>query len=86
MVHVVVGIIILMTSPLAFIPGYKKHGLSWIMISALTGLVFILSGILIEGWLSEQFSHGISIMGSIVLVFSHVKNIQHSNRYKNECC
>lgn len=85
-VHIIVGIVILLTSPLAFIPGYRKHGLNWIVGSALSGLSLILSGLIIEGAVSDQMSHGISILGSALLVFSHVKNIQHSNRHHHGCC
>lgn len=85
-VHIVVGVIILFTSPLAFIPGYKKHGLTWIIASAITGLFFILAGVLLEGYTSDQMSHGVSIFGSMILVFSHAKNIQHSHRHHHQCC
>ncbi len=77
-IHVIVGIIILFTSPLAFVPGLKKHGLSWIFKSAIIGLILIFSGIILEGKMSDQMSHSISIIGSLVLVFSHIKNLQHS--------
>jgi len=85
-IHIVVAVIILLTSPLAFIPGYKKHGLTWIIISALTGLSLIFLGVIFEGMVSDQMSHGISIVGSSLLVFSHAKNLQHSHRHKYECC
>jgi hypothetical protein len=85
-IHIVVAVVILLTSPLAFIPGYKKHGLSWIIISAMGGLGLIFMGVLIEGSVSDQISHGISILGSLLLVFSHAKNIQHSHRHKHQCC
>jgi hypothetical protein len=77
-IHVIVGIIILFTSPLAFVPGLKKHGLSWIFKSAIAGLILIFLGIILEGKMSDQMSHGISIAGSLILVFSHIKNLQHS--------
>lgn len=85
-IHIVVGLIILFTSPLAFIPGYKKHGLTWIISTAIAGLVLILSGVLLEGHTSDQMSHGISILGSMILVFSHAKNLQHSHRHQHQCC
>ena len=85
-IHVVVGMIILLTSPLAFVPGYKKHGLTWILATAIGGMMLILFGILAEGQISDQLSHGISIFGSILLVFSHAKNLQHSHRHKHQCC
>ena len=84
--HLAVGSVILFTSPLAFVPGFKKHGLSWIIATAVTGLVFILLGVLAEDHYSEQVSHGISILGSVILVFAHAKNLQHSHRHQHQCC
>lgn len=85
-IHIVVGIIILFTSPLAFIPGYRKHGLTWILSTAVGGMFLILLGILLEGRFSDQITHGISIVGSLFLVLAHVKNIQHSHRHHYQCC
>ena len=85
-VHIVVGFIILFTSPLAFIPGYRKHGLSWIIASALVGLALVFMGIILEERVTDQVSHGISIIGSLFLVFAHGKNIQHSHRHQHQCC
>jgi hypothetical protein len=85
-IHIIVGIIILFTSPLAFIPGYRKHGLTWILTTAVSGLFFILLGILLEGQFTDQITHGISIFGSLLLVVAHVKNIQHSHRHQHSCC
>lgn len=84
--HIFVGFIILLTSPLAFIPGYRKHGLTWILGVAVLGLVFVLGGVLLEDHVSDQISHGISIIGSLILVFAHTKNILHSQRHHHQCC
>lgn len=85
-VHVVVGIIILFTSPLAFIPGYRKHGLTWILTTAVGGMFLILLGILLEGRFTDQVTHSISIIGSLFLVLAHIKNLQHSHRHHYQCC
>jgi hypothetical protein len=86
-VHIVVGITILFTSPLAFIPGYRKHGLSWIMSVAMFGLLLIVTGMFMENAeLDEQLSHGVSIVGSLILVFAHAKNLQHTHRHHQHCC
>ncbi len=84
--HIVVGLTVLFTSPLAFIPGYKKHGLTWIIILAIAGLFLVAVGVLLEDKVSEQISHGISILGSLLLVSAHAKNIQHSHRHHHQCC
>jgi RsiW-degrading membrane proteinase PrsW (M82 family) len=85
-IHMVVAVMIMMTSPLAFIPGYRKHGLTWIIGTAFCGLFLILSSIILENHFSDQITHGISIGGSLLLVFAHVKNLQHSHRHHHQCC
>lgn len=85
-IHISVAFAILFTSPLAFVPGYKKHGLSWIIATAVLGLFLIASGIIMEGAVSDQVSHGISILGSLFLVFAHAKNLIHSHRHHHQCC
>ena len=85
-IHIVVGLIILFTSPLAFVPGYRKHGLTWILGVAISGLFFIILGIMMEGFYSDQITHGVSIFGSLLLVFAHAKNLQHSHRHAHQCC
>jgi uncharacterized membrane protein YesL len=85
-VHIAVGFIILFTSPLAFVPGFRKHGLTWILGVAVTGLFLIMMGVLLEGSITDQTSHGISILGSLFLVFAHAKNLQHSHKHHHQCC
>lgn len=85
-VHIIVAGVILFTSPLAFIPGHRKHGLTWIIKTAIFGLMLIFLGIAMEDKVSDQFSHGISICGSLLLVFAHAKNLQHSHRHQHQCC
>lgn len=85
-VHITVLITMLFTTPLAFVPGYKKHGLTWILLTALVGLLLVILGILVEDKVSDQLSHGISICGSLFLVIGHGKNIQHSHRHQHQAC
>jgi hypothetical protein len=85
-VHIMAGVTILFTSTFAFIPGYRKHGISWIIGVGMTGLFFVGMGVLMEQRFAEQMSHGVSIFGSVLLVFAHTKNIQHSQRHHHQCC
>jgi hypothetical protein len=85
-VHIIVGMIILLTSTLAFVPGYRKHGLNWIIGIAVFGVSFITFGVLLENQVDDQMSHGVSMVGSLFLVFAHFKNLQHSHRHNNHCC
>jgi ABC-type Na+ efflux pump permease subunit len=86
-IHFIVLFTMLFTTPFAFVPGYKKHGLTWILAMALIGLLMVILSVIIEGKVSDQLSHGISICGSLFLVFAHAKNIQHSHRHvQHPCC
>ena len=89
-VHIGVIITMLITTPFAFIPGYKKHGLTWILATALVGILLVILGVMVEGKVSDQISHGISICGSLFLVIGHAKNIQHAHRHPHhpahQCC
>lgn len=85
-IHATVGVAILFTTPLAFLPGLRRHGLTWIFSVALAGVVLVATGWILEEQVSEQLSHGITIMGSLLLVFAHTKNIQHSHRHQHQCC
>jgi MerC mercury resistance protein len=85
--HLLTGALILITTPFAFIPGLKKHGVTWILMVALLGLLLVLSGIFAENFgHSELTSHSLSIIGSLFLVVAHLKNIQHSHKHHHQCC
>jgi hypothetical protein len=85
-IHFIVLFTMLFTTPFAFVPGYKKHGLTWILAMALIGLLLVILSVILEGKVSDQLSHGISICGSLFLVFAHAKNIQHSHRHVQQPC
>lgn len=85
-VHGAVAISLLVTTPMAFYPGFKKHGLTWILSLASLGILIILAGMFLEDRTSEILSHSISILGSLLLVLAHVKNLQHSHKHKHQCC
>jgi drug/metabolite transporter (DMT)-like permease len=83
--------VILFTSPLAFIPGLRKHGLTWIILTGMFGLMLVFMSILLEDEVSDQVGHGISICGSLFLVFAHIKNLKHAQRHafpahEHHCC
>lgn len=83
-IHRFFAVFILVVTPLAFIPGYRRHGMRRVMVRAYIGIGFILMGVFFDGHTSEVFSHGLSIIGSILLVTAHLQNIRHSRR--KHCC
>lgn len=52
----------------------------------MSGLLFVGLGVMLEQRFPEVLSHGVSIFGSLLLVFAHTKNIQHSHRHQHQCC
>ncbi len=80
-VHRIFAALVITTTPLAFIPGYRSHGLKHVLALAVVGLVMILSGVFIDGHVSEWLSHATSIVGSLLLVSAHVFNIRYSRKF-----
>jgi len=94
-VHRIFAALVITTTPLAFIPGYRQHRLQYVLFTAVAGLFMILSGVFLDGRIDEALSHGISIVGSILLVSAHVLNLRYSRRFHpvrhkhsntNNCC
>jgi len=83
-IHRVFAVFIMLITPMAFIPGYRVHGMNRIIILAYLGVGGILMGVFSDGFVSEYLSHGISVVGSILLVTAHAQNLRHSRR--SRCC
>lgn len=81
-VHRIFAVLVITTTPLAFIPGYRSHGVRQVLGMAVLGLTMILSGVLIDGRVAELISHSISIIGSLLLVTAHVFNIRYSRKFR----
>ena len=82
-VHRFFAAFILIVTPMAFMPGYRRHGMSRVLVQAGLGIAFILAGVATDGVLPELASHGFSVVGSLMLVGAHVQNLRHSRR---SCC
>ncbi len=83
--HRIFAVLIIFTTPLAFIPGYRRHGLHRVLAFALIGVSLILLGVFLDGSVEEWLSHGISIVGSVLLVSAHIFNLRHAQKHKH-CC
>lgn len=74
--HIVLLIPIVIIAIIAFIPGYKKHKLAEILVTAFVGIIcLIISGIM---ELVDVDSHALTVLGSINLVLAHYLNHKHS--------
>lgn len=74
-VHITCAIIVMVSVVMAILPHCRKHGHKDIIAFALTGLVFVLTGIFVHEN-SEVLSIALTIFGSTLLVIAHIKNIK----------
>lgn len=84
-IHQTFAALVLIITPMAFMPGYRRHGLTRVLVLAWAGVAFVLAGVFSDGKLPEITSHGLSIMGSCFLVSGHLLNLRHS-RKAARCC
>lgn len=84
-VHRCFAALVIITTPLAFIPGYRRHGLHRVMVGAIGGVTLVLLGVFLDGSVDELVSHGVSIAGSFLLVSAHISNLRHAHRHTH-CC
>jgi hypothetical protein len=84
-IHQTFAGLVLIITPMAFMPGYRRHGLSRVLVMAWTGVALVLAGVLSDGKLPEITSHSLSIMGSGFLVTAHLLNLRHSRKAAS-CC
>ena len=81
--HHILGTVIILTSPFAFIPGLKKHGLTWILLLGVFALTLIVIGSFFEHSLSFNGDY-LTFPGSGLLIMAHTLNILHAK--KSKCC
>lgn len=81
-VHIIFILFVVGLFPLAFIPGYRTHKSRMVLATAFVATIFLLSGILTEAYVSELMSHGLSIIGSVLIMIAHFQNI----RLQKRCC
>lgn len=84
-VHRLFALFVMVSTPLAFIPGYRRHGVNRVLIQAGVGLILVMAGVFQDGIWSEVLTHSVSILGSVLLVWAHILNIRHSHKHQN-CC
>lgn len=76
LVHEIFAVFVVSSVLVAVYPQCRKHGHKDIIAFALGGVLFILGGIFFGHELGEELEHGLTIVGSILLLTAHVKNIK----------
>ncbi len=75
-IHRAFAFFILITTPLAFIPGFRSHRSTLVLLAAALGLMAIMIGVFQDGLWEENLVHAISIGGSLLLVWGHWQNLR----------
>ena len=74
-VHQIFGIIVVSSALVAVYPNCQKHGHKDILIYAISGVALILAGIFLHEF-SELATHLFTVIGSILLIWAHLKNMK----------
>lgn len=74
--HEILGVLVVSSVLMAVYPQCRKHGHKDIIVYAIAGVSFILSGIFLGADLGEELEHIVTIFGSILLIIAHFKNIK----------
>lgn len=75
-VHLYFGILVFLSAAFAMFPHCKKSGRKDILLIASMGVFFVIAGFTIGHEVSEIVEHILTIIGSILLVTAHYKNIK----------
>lgn len=79
--HEILTIFVVIPAFLAFIPGYRKHKNLSVLLLAITGLMAILFAAFTEKvYLSQVAARIITILGSILMILAHARNIKHAHQ------
>lgn len=83
-VHRLFALFVMVSTPLAFLPNFRRHGMNRVLIQAALGLVLVMTGVFQDGLWPELLTHGLSVAGSALLVWAHWLNLRHAQ--KNAAC
>ena len=75
-IHETLAVIVVSSVLVAVYPQCKKHGHKDIIAWAIAGVFFILLAVFFGHDFGEEAEHGFTILGSILLLIAHIKNIK----------
>lgn len=74
--HQIFAVVVTSSILLAVYPTCKEHGHYDIIGLALIGITLILCAVFFHDYASETVSHGTTVIGSIILITAHIKNMK----------
>jgi len=73
--HLVLAVVLVPLAAASLVPGYLRHRRSAVMIPGALGVLTILCGAFLEVRLGETLATGLTIAGSLCLVYAHWLNL-----------
>ena len=74
--HQIFAVIVTSSILIAVYPTCREHGHYDIIALAITGIILVLGAVFSHEIIGDNFSHGITVLGSIVLIIAHIKNMK----------
>ena len=74
--HEIFAVVVVISMLIAVYPTCRKHGHKDIIALALSGITFVLAAVFLHDTLNEHLDHLLTIVGSILLIIAHVKNMK----------
>ncbi len=75
-IHTLILFIAAPVSTYALVLGYKNHKKTSFFVIGVTGLLILIAALLSETILGESLVKGLTLFGSILIIFAHFKNHQ----------
>ena len=75
-IHTLILFIAAPVSTYALVLGYKNHKKTSFFVIGVTGLLILIVALLSETMLGESLVKGLTLFGSILIIFAHFKNHQ----------
>ena len=75
-IHTLILFIAAPVSTYALVLGYKNHKKTSFFVIGVTGLLILIAALLSETMLGESLVKGLTLFGSILIIFAHFKNHQ----------
>lgn len=79
--HTIMVFLVTLTAAVSFIPGYLRHKDKKLVVKVSVGLILVVLGIVLGHDLGVVYERIITSIGSLILVYSHFRNIRH----KGDC-
>ena len=87
--YIIHYLILMLAAPISLFAlglGYKNHQTITFLATGILGLTILILAVLLENIIGESGARGFTVVGSIILAFSHYKNHKTCNELDCSAC